>query len=379
MGEERAGSLAEHFGGLEDPRRGQGQRHRLMDIVVIAICAVVCGAEGWVDVAEFGQSKEAWFRSFLELPNGIPSHDTFGRVFSLISPERFQERFRAWVHSVNVNLAGQVVAVDEKTSRRSHDRRAGTEALHVVSAWATEARLTLGQRAVDDKSNEITAIPKLLELLLLQGCIVTIDALGTQQEIAHQIVATGADYVLAVKENQPKLYREVLWPFSRVEHPDYPALLHDTDRNVEKDHGRLEQRVCQTITAPEHLASLNPDGQWTGLRSVIAVHASRRVGGKRQEETRYFISSLDGNAKTAANAVGQHWGIENRLHWVLDVAFRDDDSRIRTGHAAENLAVLRHIALNLLNAETTLRRGVKGKRLTAGWDNDYLKKVLAAA
>jgi predicted transposase YbfD/YdcC len=350
-----------------------------VDIVVIAVCAVVCGAEGWVDVAEFGRSKEGWFRTFLALPTGIPSHDTFGRVFSRIDPERFQACFRAWVLAANADLAGQIVAVDGKTSRRTHNRGAGREALHLVSAWATEARLTLGQRAVDGKSNEITAIPKLLELLHLEGCLVTIDAMGTQQAIARQIVEAGADYVLSVKENQPTLYREILWLFSRVEHPDYPQLLHDTHRTLDKDHGRLERRVCQTITAPQHLASLTAEGQWPGLRSVIAVHASRRVGTKLEEETRYFIASLDGDARTCAQAVRQHWGIENRLHWVLDVAFRDDESRVRTGHAAENLAVLRHIALNLLNAETTLRRGVKGKRLKAGWDNDYLARILAGA
>jgi predicted transposase YbfD/YdcC len=249
----------------------------------------------------------------------------------------------------------------------------------LVSAWATQARLALGQRAVDGKSNEITAIPQLLELLWLQGCIVTIDAMGTQHQIARQIVEAGADYVLAVKENQPKLYHEIRWLFSHVDHPDYPALLHDSHQAVGKDHGRLERRLCQTITSPERLASLNPDGLWPNLHCLIAVHASRRVGGKPQQETRYFISSLDGNAQTCALAVRQHWGIENQLHWVLDVAFREDDSRIRIGHAAENMAVLRHIALNLLNAESSLRRGIKGKRLKAGWDDAYLAKVLASA
>ena len=374
-----AGSLTEHFGEVEDPRRGQGQRHRLVDIVVVAICAVVCGAEGWVDVAEFGRSKEGWLRTFLELPHGIPSHDTFRRVFSLLDPEAFQERFRSWVQAANVITAGQVVAVDGKASRRSHDRRGGKEALHLVSAWATESRVALGQLAVDGKSNEITAIPKLLEVLMLNGCIVTIDAMGCQHQIARGIVEAGADYVLAVKENQPTLFQEIRWLFSRVDHPDYPSLLHESFRTTEKDHGRLETRVCQTIIAPHPLASLNPDGNWPNLRSVIAVHSQRRIPSQTQRETRYFISSLDGSANSASHAVRQHWGIENRLHWVLDVAFREDDARIRTGHGAENFAVLRHIALNLINGERSLRRGVKGKRLKAGWDNDYLATILTGS
>lgn len=375
----REDSLASRFGDLEDPRRAQGQRHRLVDVVVMAICAVICGAEGWVDVAEFGQSKKEWFKTFLELPGGIPSHDTFRRVFGLIDPEAFQERFRSWVQAVNVLSAGQVVAVDGKTSRRTHDRRSGKGALHLVSAWATDNRVALGQLAVDTKSNEITAIPELLNLLLLQGCIVTIDAMGCQHEIARTIREGGADYVLAVKDNQPTLHQEIRWLFSRVDHPEFPKMLHEEWRTVEKDHGRIEIRRCRTITAPHRLQSLDPNGTWLDLRSVVEVQSTRKISGRSESDTRYFIASLDGNAKACAHAVREHWGVENRLHWVLDVAFREDDSRIRSGHSSENMAVLRHIALNLLTCEKSLKRGVKGKRLKAGWDNDYLVKVLTAA
>lgn len=367
------------FDELEDPRRRQGQRHRLADVILIAVAAVICGADSWVEVELFGRAKERWLREFLELPNGIPSHDTFGRVFAALDPAKFEACFRRWVAAVNQTSAGQVVAIDGKTLRRSHDRGRGRGALHMVSAWAAENGLALGQLAVEAKSNEITAIPELLKVLLLAGTVVTIDAIGCQDEIAEQIVAEGGDYVLAVKDNQPKLHREVQWLFNRVGHPDYTDLLHDEYRSTEKDHGRLETRVVQTITAPSRLESLDAQHRWAGLRSVAAVHATRQVDGQTSHQTRYFISSLAGDAQELSAAIRSHWTIENALHWSLDVAFREDESRVRVGDAAENLAVLRRIALNVVKKDRTQRCGLKAKRLKAGWDEGYLEQLLAQA
>lgn len=371
-------TIASHFGSLKDPRIDRTKQHKLLDIVTIAICGTICGADGWVDIEEFGKSKEEWFWSFLELPNGIPSHDTFGRVFSLLDPKQFQRCFQSWVQAINEVTAGQIIAIDGKTLRRSHDRQAGRSAIHMVSAWAEANSLVLGQVKVEDKSNEITAIPVLLDTLVLAGCIVTIDAAGTQTAIAQQIVDAGADYVLAVKENQPTLYKGVQWLFSRIDHPDYPDLLHDSLRTTDEAHGRSEIRHYYTITDPARLRALDPEGRWPNLKSVGMVRSQRREGRKHSDEMRYFISTLDGTVANFAHAARRHWSIENKLHWVLDIAFREDDSRVRMGAAQANLAVLRHIALNLLNRERSTKRGVKGKRLKAGWDNAYLLKVLNA-
>ena len=369
-------SLRAHFAALPDPRLDRTKRHQLLDILTIAICAVICGADSWVDVELFGHAKLTWLRTFLALPHGIPSHDTFGRVFAALDPRAFEQCFLAWVRAVVTHTAGEVVALDGKTLRRSHDRSAGQAALHLVSAWAERNRLVLGQVAVDAKSNEITALPALLQVLALEGCIVTIDAIGCQTAIAQAIVDRGGDYVLALKANQPALHDAVATYFAEARARAFRDVAHDYHRTVDGGHGRVEVRQHWTVADPELLAYLDPTGAWAGLASVGLVERERRTAAETTREAHYYLSSLDGKAARFAHAVRSHWGIENRLHWVLDIAFREDDSRVRVGHAAENLAVLRHIALTLLRQDRSVKAGIKAKRLKAGWDQAYLLKIL---
>jgi predicted transposase YbfD/YdcC len=381
MDQPPSASIRDHFAALTDPRSDHTKRHQLLDIITIALCGVICGAESWVEIEQFGQAKLPWLRTCLALPNGIPSHDTFGRVFAALDGAHFQQCFLGWVQAVMARTSGpltpgQVVALDGKTLRRSHDRANGKAAIHLVSAWATANRLVLGQVKVDDKSNEITALPALLEVLALEGCIVTIDAIGCQTAIAQTILDQGADYVLALKGNQPALGQAVQTAFAEAQASGFGGLAHDRHTSVEKGHGRLEVRRCWTISEPAYLAYLNEQGRWPGLRSIGMIEAERTVGAATARETRYFISSLAGTAHHFAHAVRQHWGIENGLHWVLDIAFREDDCRVRQGEAAQNFALLRHVALNLLRQERTAKIGVKAKRLKAGWDEQYLLKVL---
>ena len=374
MGERPAPSIRSYFCRVEDPRSDHTKQHQLIDIITIGICGVICGADSWVDLEVFGKSKEGWLKGFLELPNGIPSHDTFGRVFALLDAQQFQDCFLEWVKAVSDVTRGQVIAIDGKTLRRSHDRSLGKSAIHMVSAWASENRLVLGQVKVAEKSNEITAIPELLALLDVSGCIVTIDAMGCQKGIARLIIEESGDYVLALKENQGQLYREVKELF---EDEDLVAKLGDFHETVNQGHGRLEHRRCWSIADQECLSYLNSSGAWRGLQSVAKVTGERRIGEQVSIESRYYISSLPGDAKELLWAVREHWGIENSLHWVLDIAFREDESRVRKGHGPENLATIRHMALNLLRRETSSKGGVKARRLRAGWDEAYLLKVLS--
>ena len=371
-------SIQAHFGSLKDPRIDRTKRHLLLDILVLALCAILCGADSWVEVEDFGIAKLKWFRRFLPLPNGIPSHDTFGDVFARLEPQEFEACFLRWVQSTMEVTQGQVVAVDGKTLRRSHDKRAGKAAIHMVSAWARDNRLVLGQVKVDDKSNEITAIPALLQVLELAGCIVTLDAMGTQTDIAQTVIDKEADYNLAVKENQGQLYEDLEATFQGMEAEPFRTNVHDYTKTVNKGHGRLETRECWTIAHPDYLRALRTGQAWAGLQTLIMVRATRQVGTEITATTRYYISSLKATAAKHLAIVRGHWSVENDLHWTLDIAFREDDCRVRVGHGDENLAILRHVALNLLKQEKTARVGIKAKRLKAAWDEEYMLRVLAA-
>lgn len=370
-------SIGKHFANLEDPRIDRTKRHKLFDILVIAICAVICGADNWEEVELFGQSKEAWFRTFLELAHGIPSHDTFWRVFARLNPEQFQQSFVSWITSVSQVTQGQVIAIDGKSLRRSHDQALGRGAIDMVSAWAAQNHLVLGQVKVDEKSNEITAIPELLRVLEVSGCIITMDAMGCQKEIAKTIIEQEAEYVLALKENQGHLYEDVVKLFDDLEASDFKAYAFSQEQTVNKNHGRIETRTCWVIGDPNILMHLRDALEWEGLGAVVKVHARRQSGEDVSQRDRYFLSSLKKDAKELLAAIRSHWSIENELHWVLDIAFREDESRIRKDHGPENFAVLRHIALNLVKQEKTQKASIKGKRLKAGWDEAYLLKILS--
>jgi predicted transposase YbfD/YdcC len=371
MSARKLSSLVAHFQTLEDPRLERTRLHSLLDILGITICAVICGADSWVEVEKYGIAKHDWLKGFLQLPNGIPAHDTFGRVFAALDPEQFRTCFADWVAAVAGQIGLPHIAIDGKTLRGSHDRGQGQAALHLISAWAVEGHLTLGQQAVDCKSNEITAIPKLLELLDVEGALVTIDAMGCQKEIAGKIVDQGGDYVLTVKENQPNLYAE-------IEQLDETALENEyagcSQCCEEGDaHGRHELRACYVLTDLEKLAER---AKWPGLQSVIVVLRDRTTtAGKNTVEKHYYISSRTMTAEQFLKVIRGHWGIENSLHWVLDVVFDEDRSRVRKDHGPENLALLRRMAVSMLKVEKS-KGSIRGKRLIAGWNNDFLEKIL---
>jgi len=375
MQEVPVATIAQHFSGLEDPR-SDNKWHQLLDIIVIAICAAICGADAWTEVELFGQAKYEWFKGFLQLPHGIPSHDTFGRVFALLDAEQFQRCFVEWIQAIQERTQGQIIALDGKQLRRSHDKTLGRKAIYMVSAWASMNRLVLGQRKVDDRSNEITAIPQLLDLLEVAGCIVTTDAMGCQTAIAEKVIEKDADYVFVVKDNQARLHEALQELF---DHPDEVKQVDcDYHQTVDKGHGRIEIRQCWTTSDPEYLRYIASFADWEGLRSIAMIQAERRIGSEKSVKRRYFISSLESNAQRLLHAARTHWEIENKLHWVLDITFREDDCRVRKENGAQNFAVLRHIALNLLRGEQTAKCSIRAKRLRAGWDHDYLLKVLTA-
>lgn len=370
-------SLLEAFIHISDPRGERNRRHSLESILVIAVCGVISGADNWVSIEEWGNAKKEWLSTFLDLPNGIASHDTFGRVFALLSPDEFQEVFIRWAAGLTVDVDGKVVALDGKTLRRSFDQASGRSAIHMVSAWCTDTGVALGQVKTEEKSNEITAIPALLRVLHLSGAIITIDAIGCQKKITQAIREEGADYFIAVKDNQPRLASFIRDWFDDAQGNDFVGCETLSIGEVSRGHGREEERMVWLAPAPQDLPNRE---EWAGVQSIVMAEALRTQDGKSSVHHRFYISSLtpDDPAR-ALRVVRDHWGIENSLHWVLDVAFREDESRIRVGHAAENMSRLRHIALNLLKKETSLKVGMKTKRLRAGWDNDYLLKVLGVS
>jgi predicted transposase YbfD/YdcC len=370
--------LRKRFAALQDPRVERTKLHQLLDIVTIAICAAICGADDWTEIELFGESKLEFFKSFLPLPNGIPSHDTFNRVFARLNPEQFRECFLEWVQDLICASAEQlegVVAIDGKTLCGSRDRASGAGPIQMVSAWAQANEMVLGQVKVDDKSNEITAIPALLKLLDLSECIVTIDAMGCQTQIAQHISDAGADYVLALKGNHLSMHQDVITTFNEGLATHFKDISHQTLETVEKGHGRIETRRYYLVDDPLYMRYLESSEKWPNLKSIGMVQSERKIGEEVSTERRYFLCSVS-LVKDFAQAARGHWSIENGLHWVLDVAFREDHNRTRTDHSAENFAVLRHIALNLLKAERTLKVGIKAKRLKCGWSHDYLLKVL---
>lgn len=377
MQEDELNSLIDSFKDLPDPRSERNQDHPLMSILFIAIYGAVSGADNWVEIEAYGKAKQEWLETLITLPHGIPSHDTFGRVFRFIDPQAFQERFLGWVRQLRWVTKGAVVAMDGKQMRGSKDVPSGKEGLYMVSAWAVEQGIVLGQRKVDEKSNEITAIPELLEVLDLDNCIVTIDAMGCQTEIAEKIVSQQADYMLAVKGNQGTLSEDITDLFAGFEQDDWQAVVHDYYKTINKDHARLEIRECWVVSKTEYLTYLRRYSDWKDLHSLVKVVSQRHLNGQTTLNARYFISSLNPTARQALAICRDHWHIENDLHWVLDVAFAQDHNRVHKDHAPENLAVLQHIALNLLKQERSTRSSLKTKRLRAGWDDNYLWKVLS--
>lgn len=356
-----------YFSSLTDPRVERTREHSLEDILFIAIASIICGAEGWNEMEEFGKCKEDWLKTFLRLPGGIPSHDTFNRVFSALDPEELESCFMDWTRSVADLCKNEVIAIDGKSMRgsRSTDKKS---IVHMVSAWAEQNHLVLGQVKVEEKSNEITAIPRLLELLVVKGCIVTIDAMGCQKDIASKIIEKEADYLLALKGNQGNLVEQVEDSFRFL-----PPC--DSQEEIDAGHGRVETRRCMVIS---DLSLIEAKEDWEGLKSLVKIESERyiKATGKTEKETRLYISSLQADAGLINRSVRAHWGVENSLHWVLDVGFNEDNSRKRTGFAAQNYSLLNRIALNLLKNDKTTKVGVKGKRLKAGWDNNYLIKLL---
>jgi len=367
-------TLFERVGEIKDPRIERKKLHSLKDILVIAVCATICGADNWEDIAEFGESKQEWFAGFLELENSIPSHDTFRRVFILLDNIELKTLFVDWMSSAVSLSKGSLVNLDGKNLCGSKEPIKGKKALNVVSAWASEASVVLGQVRCEEKSNEITAIPELLNILDLAGCIVTIDAIGCQKNIVANIIEKEADYVISLKGNQGNLHQDIKDYLDWAERIGFKEIGYDYCETLEKGHGRIEERRCWVT---EEIGWLEGRNDWKNLKSVVMVEAIREVIGKEPTvERRYFISSLEANATELLRCMRGHWAIENELHWCLDIGFREDNCRVREATSAENLATLRHIGINLLKQEKSSKRGIEGKRKKAGWDENYLLKVL---
>lgn len=361
------------FSKIDDPRCSQGRRHCLSDMMVIAICALICNADGWEDIETFGRCKEKWFKTFLELPHGIPSHDTFARVFARLDPDSFETCFKEWMAYLGRASNGRLIAVDGKTLRRSFDTASKKAALHMINAWCVTNQTVLGQLVCKGKENEITAMPKLLELLDLQGAVITADAMHCQKSIAEHITKAGGDYLLQVKGNQPGLHESLKLLFDKGLTGDCQGVEYDFKEDVDAGHGRIETRRCWTCWNIEGVAP----SHWPGLESVACIKRVRQVGEQTSTERHYYISSLPGrDAARMLNLSRGHWGIENQLHWRMDVVFGEDQRRIRKKHAAENFTRLSRIALNLLKADTSERKSIRLKRKLAGWDHNFLLHLI---
>jgi predicted transposase YbfD/YdcC len=370
---EKAFTVLGSFSKLEDPRTGNAKLHKLIDIIVIIICGVICGADDSVSIEAYGKEKYAWLRKYLELSNGIPSHDTISRVMSLLKPKELRKCFADWIKGISQITKGEVIAIDGKALKRSYPKGDKNAMVHMVSAWASSNGVVLGQEKVDKKSNEIKAIPKLLEMIEIKGCIVTIDAMGCQREIVSKIKEGKGDYVLALKGNQGNLYEDVKTYFEWAIANDFKDISYRYCETLDGDHGRIETRRYWITGDVNWIIDKE---KWEGLNSIGCVESIREIDGKMTVETRYYINSIEADSKEFSRAVRSHWTIENSLHWVLDVVFREDDSRIRSGYGAENFSVARHIALNLLKQEKTVKIGVKNKRLKAGWSDSYMEKII---
>lgn len=370
-------SLVENFGDIKDKRVERTKKHQLTDILVIAILAVIAGAQGWEDIENYGISKQEWLEEFLELPNGIPSDDTFRRVFEFINPEELNRCFSRWIETLVTNMGGEIIPIDGKTIRGSYDRNQGKSALHVVSAWASEQNLVLAQMKVEDKSNEITAIPALLELLDITGSIITIDAMGTQTEIANKIIDKKADYVLALKANHPTLYNQVKQWFETASSLSFQGIDVSYDHRIEKGHHRTEIRQVWSVPVSA-LGELYQPKIWAGLQSVVMVVRQRRLWNQTTREVQFYLSSLPSDAQLLGRAIRKHWGIENQAHWILDCTFAEDSCRIRSWNSPRNFALLRRIALNALNREQTYKLSLRQKMKRTAMDNDYMIQVLSS-
>lgn len=358
-----------HFKQIAEPRMERCKLHSLEDIIFLTIAGVLSGADNFVEVVSFAKTKKEWLLKFLKLENGIPSHDTIGRLFAAIDSYLFEQCFISWMQSVVRLTEGQVIAIDGKTLRGSGSATNGKKAIHMVSAFASANKVVLGQLACSEKSNEITAIPALLELIIVKGCIVTIDAMGCQTAIAKQIIKQEADYILAVKDNQKKLHKEVQEMFGLVNSKSFET--------IEKNNGRIETRRCSIIMpTTTGIKKMNNTEDWEGLKSIVRVESTREINGVKGTETRYYISSLDTSSEKMNDHVREHWCIENKLHWSLDVSFNEDANRTRTDNSAENLSIIRRVVLNLLKTDTTMKVGIAAKRKTAGWNTDYLESIL---